>query len=33
MKEKMVATRTFRATTIFQFPDDLDVEVYECTDI
>lgn len=27
MKEKMVATRTFRATTIFHFPDDSDVEV------
>lgn len=27
MKEKMVATRTFRATTIFQFPKDEEVEV------
>ena len=26
MKEKMVATRTFRATTIFQFPKDDEVE-------
>ena len=27
MKEKTVATRAFRATTIFQFPKDEDVEV------
>ena len=27
MKEKMVATRTFRTTTIFQFPKDEEVEV------
>lgn len=27
MKEKMAATHTFRATTIFQFPKDEEVEV------
>ena len=33
MKEKMIATHTFRATTIFQFPKDEEVEVQEWQDL